>query len=171
MVNSVHIPGWSASARVLSFLAILLLFTACAEPEGEAATTSTSSWTELPLVENAYYGFERPFRQDTVTVTLQSGNGLEINLEMEEGQAIVYTWSARDYVDPESLLVEFHGHTDTRPGEPGEVMFYRQANATSGHGVLVAPFTGIHAWYFRNDSDAPVVIDLEVAGYYRLSAS
>ena len=35
-------------------------------------------------------------------------------------------------------------------------------------GTLVAPFTGIHGWYLRNDTEAPIVVRLKVAGFYEL---
>ena len=50
-------------------------------------------------------------------------------------------------------------------------MFYRKANGSSEAGGLVAPFDGVHAWYFRNDSNSPVVIRLSVSGFYELQST
>ncbi len=36
----------------------------------------------------------------------------------------------------------------------------------SSFGSLVAPVTGEHGWYYRNDSDGEIVIDLRVTGYF-----
>jgi hypothetical protein len=34
---------------------------------------------------------------------------------------------------------------------------------------LAAKFAGIHGWYLLNDSETPIVVRLEVSGYYQLS--
>lgn len=49
-------------------------------------------------------------------------------------------------------------------------MFYRKATGATERGALVAPFTGIHGWYLRNDSKQPLVVRLKVAGFYELLA-
>jgi hypothetical protein len=32
----------------------------------------------------------------------------------------------------------------------------------------VAPFDGIHGWYFQNQSDKKVVVHLKLSGFYEL---
>jgi hypothetical protein len=34
--------------------------------------------------------------------------------------------------------------------------------------MLVAPFDGIFGWYLQNQSEAPVTIKLDLAGFYQL---
>jgi hypothetical protein len=50
-------------------------------------------------------------------------------------------------------------------------MFYRKATGDREHGSLVAPFDGIHGWYYRNDTDMPIVVRLTVSGFYELTGS
>jgi hypothetical protein len=50
----------------------------------------------------------------------------------------------------------------------GDLMFYRKADGGSERGSLVAPFSGIHGWYLVNGTDEPIVVRLEVAGFYEL---
>ena len=33
---------------------------------------------------------------------------------------------------------------------------------------LAAPFDGIHGWYFNNESDNDIVLDIEIVGFYEL---
>ena len=49
-------------------------------------------------------------------------------------------------------------------------MFYKKASGAGESGSLVAPFDGVHAWYFRNDSTTPIVVRLVVAGFYELQS-
>ena len=45
---------------------------------------------------------------------------------------------------------------------------YRKAAGTADNGVLVAPFAGIHGWYFQNQSVGAVKVKLRLAGFYTL---
>lgn len=154
-------------------LVFLVVLTACAERREEAAAPAAppppapTNWIEVPLAENAFREEVAGYRQDTLSVTVAPGPGLEVNLGMKSGAAIVYTWNV---TSPSGAVLtsEFHGHTERVPGEPGTLMYYRKAAGASETGSLVAPFDGVHAWYFRNDSSAPVVVRLVVAGFYEL---
>jgi len=35
-------------------------------------------------------------------------------------------------------------------------------------GALVAPFEGVHGWYFQNQSDKPQTVHLKISGFYDL---
>ena len=127
-----------------------------------------SDWNELPLEVGTFREFTGEYRQDVIDIPLRAGGELEYKLWLEEGDAIIYEWNVVEIDDPNALYAEFHGHTEAEPGEPGDLMFYRRAHGGSEQGMLVAPFTGIHGWYLVNGSDAPIVVRLEVAGFYSL---
>lgn len=127
-----------------------------------------SDWIELPLEEGTFREFTGEYRQDVIDIPLGPGGELEYKLWLEEGDAIIYEWNAVEIDDPEALYAEFHGHTERAPGEPGDLMFYRKASGGSEQGLLIAPFTGIHGWYLVNGTDAPIIVRLEVAGFYTL---
>lgn len=129
---------------------------------------SAQDWIEVPLPEHTFREFERDFRTDVIDIPLDVGGELEYKLAIEEGDAIVYEWNVLEIEDPELLYSEFHGHTERVGSEPGSLMFYRKAAGGSERGMLVAPFSGIHGWYLVNGSDAPIVVRLEVAGFYEL---
>ena len=152
---------------------LLLLLAGCASdrPEESAAASppppASSDWIEVPLAENAFREHAVPFSRHTLDVTVDPGPGLEVNLGMETGASVVYAWQVSS---PEAAVItsEFHGHTERVDGQPGTLMFYRKASGTGEAGSLIAPFDGVHAWYFRNDSTVPIVIRLQVAGFYEL---
>jgi hypothetical protein len=72
-----------------------------------------------------------------------------------------------DLDDPDLLYAEFHGHTEP-VNNVGDLMYYRKATGATERGMLVAPFTGIHGWYLRNEGEEPMVVRLKVAGFYDL---
>jgi hypothetical protein len=129
---------------------------------------SQSEWNELPLADGVFREHETDYRADVIDIPLAAGGELEYKLGIKEGDSIVYRWDAVDLADPAELYAEFHGHTERVGGAPGDLMFYRKAAGGTERGALVAPFTGIHGWYLRNDSGEPLVVRLRVAGFYEI---
>jgi hypothetical protein len=129
--------------------------------------SSQVEWNELPLAEGVFREYSADYRTDVIDIPLGPLEELEYKLGLNEGDAIVYQWDAVDLKDPEMLWAEFHGHTPP-VNNVGDLMFYRKATGATERGTLVAPFTGIHGWYLRNDGEEPIVVRLKVAGFYEL---
>jgi hypothetical protein len=132
-----------------------------------SAASSQVEWNEMPLADGVFREYSADYRTDVIDIPLEAGGELEYKLGLNEGDSIVYQWDAVDLDDPETLWAEFHGHTPP-VNNVGDLMFYRKATGATERGVLVAPFTGIHGWYLRNDGDEAVVVRLKVAGFYEL---
>jgi len=137
---------------------------------GLALATVASSqvnWNEMPLADGVFREYTTDYRTDVIDIPLGSLEELEYKLGLNEGDSIVYQWDAVDLKDPALVYAEFHGHTEP-VNNVGDLMFYRKATGATERGTLVAPFTGIHGWYLRNDTEAPIVVRLKVAGFYEL---
>ena len=132
-----------------------------------AAVTAQVDWNELELGAGTFHEHSGEFRSDTIDIPLGPHGELEYKLGIEEGNAIVYEWNVLDIKDPELLYSEFHGHTEP-VDNVGDLMFYRRAEGGTERGSLVAPFSGIHGWYLVNGTEEPIVVRLEVAGFYDL---
>lgn len=131
------------------------------------AVMAQVDWNEIPPAEGTFNEHEGEFRTDTIDIPLAPGSELEYKLGIEAGNGIVYEWNVLEIERPELLYSEFHGHTEP-VNNVGDLMFYRKAEGGSERGSLVAPFSGIHGWYLVNGSDQPIVVRLEVAGFYEL---
>jgi len=131
------------------------------------AASSQVEWNEMPLADGVFREYTTDYRTDVIDIPLGSLEELEYKLGLNEGDSIVYQWDAVDLKDPALLYAEFHGHTEP-VNNVGDLMFYRKATGATERGTLVAPFTGIHGWYLRNDTEAPIVVRLKVAGFYEL---
>lgn len=131
------------------------------------AASSQVQWNEIPLPAGVFREYSADYRSDVIEIPLGPRGELEYKLGLNEGDSIVYQWDAEGLADPELLYAEFHGHTEP-VDNVGDLMYYRKAAGSSERGVLVAPFTGIHGWYLRNDGDRPIVVRLNVAGFYQL---
>ena len=129
--------------------------------------SSQVEWNELPLGDGVFREYTADYRTDVIDIPLEPLEELEYKLALNEGDSIVYQWDAVDLEDPELLYAEFHGHTPP-VNNVGDLMFYRKATGATERGTLVAPFTGIHGWYLRNDGEEPIIVRLKVAGFYEL---
>ncbi len=143
-----------------------------AKPAGESpavtpAAEPAKAKTQSPLEEIETPGAARdsatPFRSDTNDIFVAAagtpGDRLEFKLRMKAGDTLTYAWKAEDAAN---LWHEFHGHTAEK------VAFYKKADGAAHRGVLVAPFDGIHGWYFENRAPEAVIVRLQTGGFYEL---
>jgi hypothetical protein len=105
----------------------------------------------------------RKFRSARIEIAIDGGEELEYKATLAKGEPLLYAWS----VQGGTVHFEFHG-------EPTEGRFpkdfyqsYQSGDGSSGEqGSFVAPFTGRHGWYWRNEGSEPATIILETSGYY-----
>jgi hypothetical protein len=132
---------------------------------GACTSAPQGDWIEVPLSTATYWEQSGGYRSGEYEIPVPAGTDLEYKISMAQGAMVVYEWTVV-MPDPAQLKVEFHGHTEREPGQPGTLMYYKVHNAGRESGTLRAPFTGIHGWYLNNTSDMDVVVKLKVAGVY-----
>jgi hypothetical protein len=136
-----------------------------APPENEIDTEGA-----VPLAR----AYDLPYRSDVIEIPLGGfleGNeisALEYKVAMAEGATLIYNWEVVGLEDERDFLFDFHGHTVPEPGSAMTVATYEQGRAMEGHGALTAPFDGIQGWLFSNSAEDPVVVRVEVSGFYDL---
>ena len=127
--------------------------------------------------------YPAPFRSDVIEITLTSGddyagqrtNELEYKVRMKKGASVVYSWAVEPIGGetlPDEFYYDHHGHTVVPEGSKEEMVVstYKQASLPSANGALIAPFDGIHGWYFQNSAVPPVKVTIRLAGFYELIA-
>jgi hypothetical protein len=121
--------------------------------------------------------YDSPFRTDVIEIPLGYPGGgvgpysLEYKVAMRTGDALLYEWEVIGLAEDERLEFDFHGHTlPDKRDTPIVVATYQKGAAIKQRGSLVAPFAGIHGWYFANRSPKPVTVRLKVSGAYELIA-
>jgi hypothetical protein len=116
-----------------------------------------------------------PYVSHVVDIPLAPGadpdrlDELEYKVSMKKGAAFVYSWEVLEIENPDHFYSDFHGHTAQDKGAM-TVGEYRKANGSADNGSLIAPFAGIHGWYFQNQSTQAVTVRLRLAGFYELVA-
>ena len=106
---------------------------------------------------------ERAYQQETIDLKLGPRESVEYKYRLDKGEALFYSWKATGLVN-----VEFHAEPDGAP--QGYAETYEKKNAQqAASGTLTAPFSGIHGWYWENQTDGEVTVTLSAAGFYNLS--
>ena len=127
------------------------------------STPSPAGVPELPMAppETARF-YDSDIRSNVIEIALMVDRDLEYKVRMKAGETLNYSWS----VDNGRAYYDFHGESEP----DGVVVRYKeeQDGLPGERGALVAPFDGIHGWYWLNLEDHPIIITLRVSGFYEL---
>jgi hypothetical protein len=93
------------------------------------------------------------------TLVLAPGKGVEYKLQMAGGAQAGFRWMA-------SGVVHFDQHGEPAGDTSGYYESYAVGNADAVQGRFTALFDGTHGWYWRNDQDRAITIELTVAGAF-----
>lgn len=96
-------------------------------------------------------------KADHFTFELAPYEGIELKYELNAGTPILFSWSGTGPLD-----IDMHGHPYQGGTEATES--YAIAKMPSQSGLYVAPFTGIHGWYWQNRTLEPVTLTLDATG-------
>jgi hypothetical protein len=125
-------------------------------PEADPATGP-----EPKLPKNAWF-FPGEFRSDTIKIPLKPDGELEYKVQMKPGGVLVYSWET----DQGMAYYDFHGEPTNDP--KNATRYREEQEVKNSHGGFVAPFEGIHGWYWLNLTGKTQVITLKMSGYYQL---
>lgn len=103
-----------------------------------------------------------PYRVDTMEIILAPGKGLEIKTSLAKGATLIYSWKTKG---GEVLKHDFHGEPLNAKHDEFE-SFILEDNVSESRGSLIAPFTGVHGWYWKNKNKTPVTVVLNASGFY-----
>lgn len=118
---------------------------------GEEETAVSS----VPLVKAT-----TPLKSDSMEFVLQPDEGIEVKVEMLEGESFVFEWIS------EGGPVNFDMHGEP-PGQADQfTSYWAEMQQMGASGTFVAPITGTHGWFWRNRGEAPVTVRLNVSGFY-----
>ncbi|MGO2012301.1 MAG: hypothetical protein ACTJH9_13495 [Pseudoalteromonas sp.] len=97
-----------------------------------------------------------------IEVSIPANHGIEYKFEMQQYEKITYEWMT----DGASLHFDLHG--EPADDTTGYFESYAIAELNEMKGSFTAPFTGSHGWYWKNNSNNPVAIQLLVKGQYKI---
>ena len=77
---------------------------------------------------------------------------------------MVYSWSAEDEV-------VFDFHSEEAGTDPEDAVSFNVGRAAAQHGTYVAPYDGIHGWFWENRGQREVTVKLTSKGFYTASTT
>lgn len=122
-----------------------------------AAPTPASPTGSAQL--NAWF-FPAAYKTDTIRIPIAGDGEVEYKIRMKAGQAVVYSWQS----DSGNVYYDFHGEPLNNP--KGSQTYKKDEELKSANGAFVAPFDGIHGWYWLNLTEKPIKITLKISGFY-----
>jgi hypothetical protein len=120
---------------------------------GAGATASRSGPIKPAVAQSALY------KVDSIEFRIGPREGFEYKYRIEKDGGMVYAWMATG-----TLQYELHGEPDG--AAPDVFESYEIEKRDRASGSFVAPFSGIHGWYWENQSDTPVTLKLTAAGFF-----
>ena len=107
---------------------------------------------------------EEGFKEDYVEFPLGPFESIEYKYALTAGQAMVYSWSAEAEV-----VFDFHSEQSGR--EPQDAVSFSTGRAAAQHGTYVAPYDGIHGWFWENRGQRQVTVKLHSEGFFSASTT
>ncbi len=101
--------------------------------------------------------------KDTVIITVPANKGLEYKFSIAKDEKFEFIWNTLDSTE---LYFDFHG--EPKGDTSGYFKSYTVKTESQSSGSLVAPFTGVHGWYWENKTNQPVTIILKTRGNYSI---
>jgi hypothetical protein len=102
------------------------------------------------------------YRADIQEWTLAPGKGLEVKANLAKGATLIYSWKTKN---GELINHDFHGDPTNANNNEFE-SFIAEKGVSQSSASLIAPFTGVHGWYWENKTSAPVTLVLHASGFY-----
>ncbi|MEM8766736.1 MAG: hypothetical protein AAGE43_04785 [Pseudomonadota bacterium] len=152
---------WQATA-IAFLVAMILLFTVVLPAEfdrdplgtGELLGLTGLSRTGPTAVteSNAAHAIDR------IRFELAPFESVEYKFRMAADSGLVFSWMATG-----ELVYDMHAEPDG--AEEGYAESFQQSRGTEGHGTYLAPFSGIHGWFWENRGDETVFVELHASGF------
>ena len=99
------------------------------------------------------------YRVDSVEFELSPFESVEYKYGLAKDQALVFAWQATSEVVCDL-------HSEPAIGPPGYAESFDQYRGRKASGTYIAPFTGLHGWFWENRGETNATVRLETAGYY-----
>lgn len=98
------------------------------------------------------------FATETRVFELAPFESVEIKYDLVAGDGLVYAWRAEGEV-------VFDLHAEPTGADPEAAESFAQGRDTTDAGTYVAPYDGIHGWFWENRGVGSVTVTLHLAGF------
>jgi hypothetical protein len=116
-----------------------------------------------PLQQGPFALYPAEFKVDSRELVLGPYEYVEYKYHLEEGASMLFSWRASG-----AVIQDFHGDRDSQKGGTGTQSFDKSPRRQAD-GSFVAPFAGIHGWYWENPGGETITVRLTTSGFYTLA--
>lgn len=129
-------------------------------PITESVPTSPEGAVKLVPTQNGpAANYPGEFQVDSRELALGPYEYIEFKYRLEQGGTMVFSWKATS-----DVVHDFHGDADGASADAPQS--YDTEPRRGADGSFVAPFSGIHGWFWENPGGEPITISLTTAGFY-----
>ena len=126
---------------------------------GLAHLSGAAAETIQPAAGGPVFSQSGGHKTDTREFKLGPYEYIEFKYELDTGATLLYDWKA-------TAPVTFNFHTDPA-GKPKEASeSFEKGEAVEKHGAYVAPYPGIHGWYWENPTGEDITVRLSTIGFF-----
>jgi hypothetical protein len=102
---------------------------------------------------------EAHYTSDEVYFLLEPFDSIEYKYNLAAGQSMVFSWDAGGEVT-------YDFHSEEEGTDPDDAVSFDIGKAANRHGTYVAPYTGIHGWFWENRGTDTVEVRLRTTGFF-----
>jgi hypothetical protein len=102
------------------------------------------------------------YRGDSQEYVIPPRKGIEVKTHLAKDATLIFSWKTKN---GEVVNHDFHGEP-INAGRDEFESFILEKGVKESRGSLIAPFTGVHGWYWKNNTDAPITVVLTSSGFY-----
>ena len=137
----------------------MLGLSALSAPPAAKAVPIPAGATEFKPAQDGPIGYyNAAYKADSAELKLGPYEYLEYKYRLEKDASMMFSWTATG-----AVTHDFHGD----PGNgKGAEQSYDKKDRQASSGTLVAPFAGMHGWFWENSSGETVTITLNSSGFY-----
>lgn len=99
------------------------------------------------------------YQHDYAEFPLAPFESVEYKYHLAAGQAMVYSWQAEGEV-----VYDFH--SEEEGSDPEDAVSFSVGRSAAQHGTYVAPYGGIHGWFWENRTQRDLVVRVATSGYF-----
>lgn len=99
------------------------------------------------------------YSEDYIEFLLAPFESIEYKYTLDAGQSMVFSWTAQ-------TEVVFDFHSEQAGTDPEDAVSFSVGRGRADHGTYVAPFAGIHGWFWENRGQDDVTVKLKTTGFY-----
>jgi hypothetical protein len=128
-------------------------------PLDASATADEAGLREVLADNGIAFASDAAVQSDRFEIELLPYEGIELKYVLAQGAPMIFAWRSTGPVNFDMHAHPFEGGVDLTES-------YVITDAPAQTAVYVAPFTGIHGWYWQNRTLEPVRLTLDATGAF-----